>query len=129
MPTGSMDYAQLKTNVERAYGMPWRVGDLIAGNLILMDRSRNRIDPDTDDTLDPSDVQLEGSAYRKRVATWRSAQNEVVIEPSDTEGEWHFTFEPSEHGLYKLQFKLTGTYQATDYITVNVHDPLEHLAA
>lgn len=115
--------ANLKPSITRPFGIPWRVGDVVAGELMVEDKSRSTLDPASNNS------SVEATAYKLSAGSWDSSAPDVTVSTTGTDGILDFAFEPEEDATYRLVFTLTGDYKAKTEVTVRVHDPVDRKSA
>lgn len=112
------NYAEIRVHIEKAYGLPWRLGDVVAGELHFRDRDRNLL------TLG-NNTSIETQAYEFSNGTWsKYGAANISTSSTSTDGIYEFTFEPADDEIFRLVFKLTGDYKAQSDVTVKVLDPV-----
>lgn len=117
------NYAEISANIERAFGIPWRVGDVVAGEVTVRDRGRSLIEPANNNST------LSATLHRLGSGEWNDAGTSVSISSTSTDGLLEFSFEPDTEDTYRVVFTLDGDYKAKTEITVRVHDPVDRESA
>lgn len=113
------DFADLRANLETGYGLKWRTGDVVAGELHIRDRDRDLIGIGNSSSLEANVYRLRGDT------SWDQQGVDVTIEKTETDGIRHWRFEPDRDDLWRVVFVLDGDYRAQAEITVRVHDPTD----
>lgn len=111
-------YAELKPNLERPFGLRWRTGEVVAGELYVVDRTRSLFSP-SNSTLSATAYRLDGDY------SWNKQGNTVTISDTSETGIKEWSFEPETDDLWRVVFTLDGDYKAKNELTLRVHDPLD----
>lgn len=109
-------FAELQVSLAQEFGMPWRLGDIVAGKIYIYDQSKSLFSP-SNSTLSATAFQLDGDA------TWDDSGQTVSISTTATDGVRDWSFEPDEDDLWRVVFTLDGDYKAKTEVTTRVHDP------
>ncbi len=126
------DYANLSIELQRGYGMPWRVGEFVVGTIYVYGR---------DGLLGPSDItnglEFSGSVYKREVGSgagkwgswkrgaqsWEETGLSIAFREVEA-GEYVFAFAPTKERTYRLDIQVTGDVYARSELTVDVEQPV-----
>lgn len=121
------DAADVKATVGRAFGLPWRTGEIAYGDVFVMDRSGSLITNSAgsgsfSDDFSSSEYDVTTEAYELSGGSWDLAGEDVPIKQTSTDGQFEFKFTPPDNEIYRLVFTVTGDYEGRTEVTIPVKD-------